>query len=267
MLDERKFLYKNFEENLETIKLISIYNSTILKDSINYIYDKEPFIFTNKGFKLTEKIQDNEKLGHDSLLSLLVLKYDNKNYHLLSYSIKKNMFFINIYLLNKLKNNFNEIYYENLISMKDLSNIKEILINLYLGFYFSQKDNINYEKLDKMEIKDIYNSLKSILNKDNNDYELINKYYYFNVVDFNLFSNIATDLNILVKNKKNSLSSFSYIRNIIDKITFQKKLEILKKEHKQEENKPIISKDTNQIKIPFGLKIYNNENEIILTIY
>ena len=245
-ITEKKFLYNNFEENIETIRLINMYNSTILEDSINRIFENFPFKIKNDEFILIEKINESEILGHDTLISILGINLDNKKYHLLSYNIKSNTFYLNIYLLEKLKNYFNEIYYENLISIKDFSQIKPILINLYLGFNF--QNNINFEETNNLTTEILFNKLKKTLNNQKK-FKLLKNYYYFNVVDFKLSSNIMSDLQNLKMKKHYSLSAFSYIRNIVLKI----KKEVL--------NEKIEEKNTNLLPIPFGLKIKNNEYE------
>ena len=63
-ITEKKFLYNNFEENIETIRLINMYNSTILEDSINRIFENFPFKIKNDEYN---KIKFNDNCRNDTI--------------------------------------------------------------------------------------------------------------------------------------------------------------------------------------------------------
>jgi len=244
---EKDFLLKNIKENLQTIKFINQYNSSILKNSINKTFKKATFTFNEQtnSIKITEDIKKINILGHEPLLTLISIEdvLEKKNYHLLSYSLENNQFYINFFLLKKLKTFFNEIYYEQLLSLKNYKNLKELLILLYKGFSFSINKDIS-ETIYTFSNKDLYYSLLNILKQiSNEEFNLNNEYYYFNVVDFNLYKHIKKDLNDIENNKILSLNNYTYLYNNISLI----------------ENKNI---DTTQLLIPFGVKTDKNTDLI-----
>lgn len=244
---EKDFLNRNFEENRVAIDLINHYNSAILQESINQKFDEIPFTFDKEKNSITiiKKVKSNFILGHESLISLLALhlKRENKLYHLLSFSPKEEKFFINYHVLKLLQNYFNEISYETLISMKDINDLKMILIAIYLGFTFNNSKH-NKNSLENQSLDFIYKLIVESLNHNNNeDFELSKYWYYFNVVDFNLFTTINKDLINLKDEKMYSIANFSHIAQSIAN------------------SKDIKEFDSGVYTIPFGLQVIKETKE------
>lgn len=227
ILNPKEFILKNIEENLLTVKYINNYNSSIQPNAINETYKKNqiPFKFNEKKntIDVDNKIKKIKTLGHEPLLSLISIKLNlenseqkNKLFHLLSYSVVDNKFYVNFFLLQILNDIFNEHYYESLLYLKNNNDLKLILINLYKGFSF-KKDNVLVN--EKLSNEELFNELNIFLKTNIKEeiLELQEDYYYFNVIDLNLYKNIKQDLINLSNNKISSFCNFSYMKYNIER--------------------------------------------------
>jgi len=226
--NSKEIILKNIEENLLTVKYINNYNSSIQQNSINEVFPflNPPFTFNeNKNTIIVDnlKIKNVKTLGHEPLLTLLSVKlniedseHKNKLYHLLSYSVIDNKFYINFYLLQHISFVFNEHYYDVLFNMKNNNDLKNIIITLLKGFSFKD-DTFKLDEKSSLEklFKELYSYLKHKIKEE--VLEVQEKIYYFNVIDLNLFKNIKKDLMSIEDNNTSSLANFIYMKNNIEK--------------------------------------------------
>lgn len=226
MFNDKTILEKNIIESLFIIDNIEKNNSLIHEERVLDTLNKFPFLIEDdNGLTLSSKYRDKATSsdvldGYNVIVSIIAIEdtRTGKVYHLLSKNAISNNYYINLQLLESLKQ-FNEFYVEKLALMKT-DNIEQILELLFNGFK-SAYNLMGYKLQDfktrgiKEKIYYIKSYIKSLKEAKKSDVIPKESYYMFYSSDFNMFKNIKSDLIELKEHVKSPGIKFfiDYVKN------------------------------------------------------